>query len=187
MSSFFANKQNLMMIGGVVVIAGVSLYFQKKLRNVTYNINELHKLILSQQEQINKQAQMIESLRMMILSSGERRPEPTFMYPQKNEEIFYERNVSQKPERIIENKPKDIMTEVINSTLIFKGTENDKKTGIKSDKPTVLIKTQSLPVKSESVKVELLPDEEEKDVEDDETAPEELDAELETELKELDE
>ena len=72
MNNFLENKQNLIMIGQSIIMLGVSVYFYKRIQAVVYNIGELHKMILNQQDQINKQNMVIENLRTLVLNNSEK-------------------------------------------------------------------------------------------------------------------
>lgn len=178
MSTFLQNKQNLIMIGQFIIVAGVSFYFHKKLKAVVYNINELHKMILSQQEQINKQNAVIESLRMIVLSNSSRREEKRedFFIPQPQPVIEVKKSIKERevPEvkvqkrEVSENK---FPESLINSTLIFKASSRPQLSSTKIEE----IEEEEEEVTLQDIKAT------------EETIEEDLDAELEKELNELNE
>ena len=169
--------KNLLFIGQSIVVIGVSFYFYKRLQAVIFNINELHKIVLNQQEQINKQNLVIESLKNAFTSNFPRNNEPTrvTITPSNNDEKEKEiaSNISSQPIQpsqpskilLSENKTKSRLFSGINSTLIFKNKDTDEK---------------------KSAQIEIVEEKnEENNEEDDNEEDEDLDAELQNELREL--
>jgi hypothetical protein len=161
MSVFLENKGNLLHLGQLVIVAGVTFYYNKKFKALTHNINELHKMILQQGEQIEKQNKIIENL---IFQNNQRQ---MFQPVYRPESSFHEEIKKQKKEvkrEIVETStpPKVVPTteKIFNSTLIFKVPKESPK---------------SLPI------VEIMEDEPKKE----EFTEDDLDQELEDELKEL--
>jgi hypothetical protein len=174
MNNFLQNKQNLLFIGQSIVVLGVSFYFYKRLQAVIFNINELHKIVINQQEQINKQNLIIESLKTAFTSNFPRNNESTrvTITPPKIDEKV-ESSVTQpiqlpQPSKIVlpDNKTKSRLFSGINSTLIFRNKDSEEK------------KTAQIEIVEEK-------NEEDNDENEEQEEDEDLDAELQNELREL--
>ena len=170
MNNFLENKQNLLFIGQSIVVLGVSFYFYRRLQAVIFNINELHKMVLNQQEQINKQNMMIESLKNLLTNNSFQRNTEQARIPvpvEKDvEEIKNNIETIQPKINLQENKTKSRLFSGINSTLIFKNTKAEEKS-------------------SSNIEVIDEKSEEENKEEEEEEEEEDLDAELQNELREL--
>ena len=144
---------------------GVSFYFYRRLQAVIFNINELHKIVLNQQEQINKQNMMIESLKNLLTNNSFQRNTEQARIPvpvEKDvEEIKNNIETIQPKINLQENKTKSRLFSGINSTLIFKYTKAEEKS---------------------SSNIEVI---DEKSEEENKEEEEDLDAELQNELREL--
>ena len=205
MNNFLENKQNLIMIGQSIIMLGVSVYFYKRIQAVVYNIGELHKMILNQQDQINKQNMVIENLRTLVLNNSEKNNKvlqeaKVFVKnnsPREESEIKSENIIENKveenkknepssPNKILENKKnKSRLFSGINSTLIFKNNRPEKTQNnrvevieeLEEEEEEEKIETKS----SQTInKTQISLDDDEEDEED-----EDLDAELQNELREL--
>jgi hypothetical protein len=168
MNNFLENKQNLLFIGQSIIVLGVSFYFYRRLQAVVFNINELHKLVLNQQEQINKQNMMIESLKNLLTSHSFQRntEQPRVVVEKDVEETKTNVETIQPKINLPENKNKSRLFSGINSTLIFKNTKAEEKS------------PSNIEVIDEK-------NEEENKVEEEDEEDEDLDAELQNELREL--
>jgi hypothetical protein len=176
MSSFLQNKQNLILIGELVIVAGITFVIFRKIKNLNNTVIELHKIIASQQEQINKLNTLVESL---LYQQNTHIPPQNF-------------NPSQKVKSKQMFTPPSTPPQIPKKTKMFKPTEEE------IPKPNIdisnLLKTFTnpfntdntlifnLPQQSENsdLKIEVVEDEEKTEINEDD-----LDAELEDELKEL--
>lgn len=192
MSSFLENKQNLIIIGQFIIIAGVSFYFHKRIKLVVHNINELHKMVLTQSEQINKQAQIIDRLAFQLNNLQQPYQHfQTFDQPELKSAPVVQKKKKEKintieKEEIPTNNKSENFEKIFNSTLIFKsfGNLEEKKEGPSIEvveeisdpslEPRVIIPDISS-LRSSPAEKKF-----EKEITEDD-----LDAELEEELKEL--
>lgn len=167
MNNFLENKQNLLFIGQSIIVLGVSFYFYRRLQAVIFNINELHKIVLNQQEQINKQNMMIESFKNLLTNNSFQRntEQPRVVEKDVEETKTNVENIQPKI-NLPENKIKSRLFSGINSTLIFKNTKAEEKS------------TSNIEVIDEK-------SEEEHKVEEEDEEEDDLDAELQNELREL--
>lgn len=169
MSVFLENKGNLLHLGQLIITAGVAFYYNKRFKALTHNINELHKMILQQGEQIEKQNKMIENLIYQF-------NQPQMFQPVYRPEVQIQEDIKkQKKEvkrEIVETPPRVVPAEkIFNSTLIFK---------VPKESPITLGRSST--DKSTAI-VEVVEDEPKKE----EFNEDDLDQELEDELKELEE
>lgn len=186
MSNFFQNKQNLILVGQIVVIAGITYIIFKKIKNVEKDVHSLHKMVLTQQEQINVQNKIIESLinnkelqqenykkinKKMSQNLNEKYekiktpPESPKVLPRKRETL-------DKASELFKNFSNPLTDQLLNSALIFN-------------------MNPEIPMRESSVNIEVLDDDEDYEIntneekKEEEVTEEDLDKELEDELNEL--